>query len=343
VRCRRVPLAVVAAILGAALWAPGVWGAAATGAPAAAVGPNSGVIRGRVVDETLPVHPVAGQLVRLQIVERGSSSERQTRTGARGEFVFTGLPVGGLRVFLVSTEYERVSYDGGQRAILTADAPVRDVPLTVYDATSGRGTLRGVLVFAVVDVAPGALRVTTVEQVQNAGPRTIVPTRAEPVVFPLPPEAVDVQPLDGWQDPRVEDGRLTDTRPLPPGVVQLTYAYQERPVREPVPVEVKPPFGAARVEVLVSDAHLDVTATGLSNAGMIIASGRRYVRWSGGPIAPGSTLTLRLGGLPAGGDGWPGAAAGTLALVLAAGLVWTVAGRGVRSRARPKAFHAVSR
>jgi hypothetical protein len=300
-------------------------GAAPSGA-APSAGPASGVIRGQVVDRTPPIHPVAGQRVRLQIVERGSSSERQTRTGSDGAFVFAELPVGGLRVFLVSTDYEGASYEGAQRIVLTPGAPVRVVPLVVYDAGAGRAVLRGTLLFAVVDVVPGALRVTTVEQVQNTADRTIVTTPANPLVFALPAGALDVAPLDGWRDPRVENGRISDARAVTPGVVQLTYAYQERPAAGRASIMWTPPFGAARVEILVSDAHVHVIAGGLREAGPISASGHRYMHWSGGAIAPGGTLSLRLNGLPAAGDRWPGLAAGALAAALAAGLASALRG-----------------
>jgi hypothetical protein len=324
---RTLRAAGIAALLAAA------WGVGSRAAFAdAAAQPSalhSGVIRGHIVDHTPPARPVAGQLVRLHIVERGTSSERQMRTGADGTFVFAGLPVGGLRVFLVSTEYEGAVYQGAQRIVLTPDAPVRDVPLGVYDAGVDRGALRGTLLFSVVDIVPGALRVTTVEQVRNESPRTIVPTRTDPLVFPVPDAAVAVEPLDGWKDPRVEAGRITDTRAVPPSGVQLTYAYQERPAGRRASLSWTPPFGAARVEILVSDAHVGVAGAGLRDAGPLTASGRRYVHWSGGPIAAGGTLRLRLDGLPAAGDRWPGLAAGGLAAALAVGLGSALWGRGL--------------
>jgi hypothetical protein len=316
---------VIAAALAGILWiGPGAPMAAAGRVAASAAGSPaespSGVIRGRVVDETPPTHPLAGHVVRLQIVERGSSSERTTRTGAGGAFEFGRLPVGGLRVFVLSTEYQGASYEGPPRLVLTAEAPARDVPLAVYDAAPDRRALRGALLFAVVDVVPGALRVTTVEQMLNTGDRTIVPTATDPLVVPLPRTAVDVEPLDGWRDPRVEDGRLTDTRPIAPGAAQWTYAYQERPAGGAVPLVWAAPFGAARVEILVADAHVGVSAKDLRDAGVVTASGRRYVHWSGGPVAPGGSLSVELSGLRPGQDRWPGAAAGALAVLLAAGL-----------------------
>ena len=303
----------------AALGPGGVWGALEAGAQPSP-GEAAGVIRGQVVDRTAPAHPVVGQPVRLQIVERGTSSERQTRTGPDGRFVFTGLPVGGLRVFLVSTEYQGAAYEGAQRVVLTPSAPARDVPLTVYDAAANRRVLRGTLLFAVVDIVPGALRVTTVEQVENPTDRTVVVAPDDPLRFPLARGALAVTPLDGWRDPHVDEGHITDTRPFAPGVAQLTYAYQTRPAAGRVPLAWLLPFGAARVEILIADAHVAVTAGGLRSAGPVTASGRRYTRWSGGPVAPGGTVALGLAGLPAGGDRWPGVVAVALAVLLAGGL-----------------------
>jgi hypothetical protein len=336
-----VSAAGIAALLAAAAWYAGSRTAAFAGAAAQAPPVlHSGLIRGRVVDHTPPARPVAGHPVRLTIVERGASSERQARTDSDGTFVFAGLPVGGLRVFLVSTQYEGAVYQGAQRIVLTPDAPVRDVPLAVYDAGVDRGALRGTLLFSVVDIVPGALRVTTVEQVQNESPRTIVATRSNPLVFPLPDSAVAVEPLDGWDDPRVEAGRITDTRAVPPGEAQLTYSYQVRTARRRASLSWTPPFGAARVEILVSEAHVGVAGAGLRDAGPLTASGRRYSHWSGGPIAAGGTLRLRIDGLPEAGDRWPGLAAGGLAAALAVGLasaLWCRGASGVRHRRRDEA------
>ena len=277
------------------------------------------MIRGRIIDRTAPVRPVARQPVRLQIVERGTTSERQTRTDKTGAFVFSKLPVGGLRIFLVSTQYQGASYSTA-RIVLTAAAPVRDASLAVYDAGANRRVLRGPLVFAVVDVVPGALRVTTVEWVRNATDRTVVMTSADPLTFPLPREAVAVTPLDGWRDPHIEAGRITDARAIPPGMARLSYAYQERPRGRRAALVWAPPFGAARIEVLVSDAHLHIAGGGLHAGQPVTASGRRYARWSGGPIAAGDMVALRLDGLPAGGDRWPGGLAAALAAALGLGL-----------------------
>src|SRR5690349_6133887 len=116
---------VITALLGPGAGVPAAGSAAPPGGDTAgsnfmvAGGGSAGMIHGRIIDRTAPPHPVARQPVRLQIVERGTTSERQTRTDAAGAFVFSGLPLGGLRIFLVSTQYQGASYGTG-RILLTA-------------------------------------------------------------------------------------------------------------------------------------------------------------------------------------------------------------------------------
>jgi hypothetical protein len=63
-----------------------------------------------VLDQTPPAHPVAGQRVRLELVEHGSASTRGTATDLRGRFRFSHLPIGASRVFLVQVQYAGVPY-----------------------------------------------------------------------------------------------------------------------------------------------------------------------------------------------------------------------------------------
>jgi len=69
-----------------------------------AVTSMTGEIRGIVLDQTPRAHQVAGQRVRLEIVERGSASTQDTMADPRGRFTFPHLPLGGLRVFLVQVQ-----------------------------------------------------------------------------------------------------------------------------------------------------------------------------------------------------------------------------------------------
>jgi len=284
-----------------------------------APGAAGGQIAGRVVDRTAPAHALARQAVRLEIVERGASSERHALTDAQGRFAFAGLPVGGLRVFLVGTVVGGVPYQSG-RIVLTPSGPTAAVILVVYDPARDRSGMQVALVFGVVDVARGGLRVSVIQRFQNPTDRTVVTSAQAPLVFPLPAGAEAVTFIGGWHDPRVTDGRIEDAIPILPGALQVAYAYGLEARGRTLAVPWSFPDGAGDVEILVADQGLGVAGDGLRRAGVVTEGGRRYQRWSGGPVPPGGRITVHLSGIPAAQDAWPGALAAALACVLAGGL-----------------------
>lgn len=291
--------------------------------PPAAAAPDGGRIQGRVLDRTAPPHAVAGQIVRLTILERGASSDQEARSGPSGAFEFTGLPVGGIRVFLLSTQYRGVRYTS-DKIVLAPQAPVRAVELPVYDSSSNRRAVRGTLALAVVDVAQGAVRVSVVQGFLNPTDRAVTASSEDPIVFPLPGDAEHVQTLTGWHDPRAGNGRIADTFPLLPGSTQVAYAYELKTSGSQLRLPWLLPYGASDLEVLVPDAGVSVEAMGLSAAGTVTGPRARYMRWRGQSVPPGAEVVMLLGGLPPGRDPWPAAVAAGLAAVLFGGLALTV-------------------
>ncbi|HKV45541.1 MAG TPA: carboxypeptidase-like regulatory domain-containing protein [bacterium] len=291
--------------------------------PLAALFPSAaavqGEIRGRVMVRTAPVHPIGQQTVHLTIVERAVASEREAVTDAAGAFRFAGLPVGGIRVFVLHTEYAGVRYTT-DRIVLTPTASVRTVDLAVYASSPDRSPLRAPLALAVVDVARGALRVSVIQRLENPTDRTLVSTPQDPLDFPLPPKAESVSFLAGWGDPRIANGRITDAFPLMPGRTEVAYAYGLEPRSALVEVPWTFPYGAQDVEVLVADTGLAAAADGLTARGSVQGPHGRFLRLSGGPVARGRQIVLRLRGVPLDRDPWPGAVAVGLAVVLAGGL-----------------------
>jgi hypothetical protein len=305
-----------------------VLGAAAVSAFAisilpAAAAPTGGRIHGRVLDRTAPSHVVAGQTVRLTIVERGASSDQEATSDPSGEFEFTGLPVGGMRVFLLSTQYRGVRYVG-DRIVLAPQAPVRAVELAVYESSSSRRVVRGTLALAVIDVARGAVRVSVVQGFLNPTDRSVTVSSEDPMVFPLPAEAEHVQTLTGWRDPRAGNGRIADTFPLLPGSTQVAYAYELKTSGSQLRLPWLLPYGASDLEVLVPETGVSFAAKGFSASGTVTGPRARYTRWGGQSVRPGAEVVMLFGALPAGRDPWPAAIAGGLAVALFGGLALTL-------------------
>ena len=306
---RRTALAALAIWLGAALTAPALPAAAAT----------VGRIEGRVIDRTAPAHPLAHQRVRFMVIERGVLSERETRSDARGAFAFTGLPVGGIRVFVLSTVYRSVRYDS-DRVVLSASSPVHSVDLTVYEPSPDRSVLRTPVAFAVVEIARGGLRVSVIQRFDNPTDRVVAISPRDPLIFPLPRGAGLVRFLGGWRDPRVDNGRIEDAFPIFPGTTHVAYSYVVDVRRSEVTLPWTLPYGAEDVEVLVADVGVQVAGDGLRPLGTVTGRPGRYLRWSGGPVALGGQVAVRLQGVPVGQAPWPGVVAVALALTLGIGL-----------------------
>ncbi len=301
-----------------------LWGAAVAacvfGVPADLTASGDGKIQGRVIDRTAPQHPVAHQTVRLTIVERGASSDLAVISDGAGRFQFPSVPLGGIRVFVLSTEYRGVRY-ASDRVVLSDAAPVRDVDLPVYEPSANRGAVRGTVALAVVDVARGAVRVSVVQGLANPTDRTVVVAPRDPLVFPLPPGAETVTPLAGWRDPHVAAGRITDAFPLTPGTAQVAYSYELGARESPLRLAWSLPYGAKDVEVLVADVGVSTAADGLISQGTVTGPRGQYRRFSGGPLPAGGQVVVRLRGVPSARDPWPGAVAAGLGAVLAGGLM----------------------
>jgi len=294
-----------------------------------------GEIRGNVVDQTAPAHPVAGQPVRLEIVEPTANSTRITTTDAQGRFAFTGLPVGGPRVFLVQVDYGGIPYTA--KVALSAAAPVRDVPMSVFVTNTDRTAVHGTVVFAVFELIHDVLRVSVVEQLENATDQTVAVTNEDPMVFPLPlispaprrAPSASVEFVGGWREPRVNDNTITDTIPVLPGITEVAYAFGVEARTRTATLQWKFPYGATEINFLV-DPNLRVSAPGLQADGIVTERGRRYARWSGGSVSAGEAVDVRLDGLPVPTPRWLEIALGVLALALASGLILVL-----RLRRRP--------
>jgi hypothetical protein len=276
-----------------------------------------------VIDRTAPPHPLARQVVSLEIVERAARSERRTLSDAHGNFAFIGLPLGGIRVFILATEYQGVRYES-DRVTLALDSPARSQDLVVYDGARGRAGLRATVAFAVVDIGRGGIRVSVIQRFENPTDRTLVPTGDDPLVFPLPRGAEAVAFLAGWRAPRLTEGQITDTIPLRPGTQQVAYAFDVEARTQDVTFPWKLPYGAADVEILVQDVGVRPRAESLHPAGTVAGPRGRYLRWSGGPVAPGSEVAISLEGVPVAQHILLAVVIAALAVALGSGLVWAL-------------------
>jgi hypothetical protein len=184
----------------------------------------------------------------------------------------------------------------------------------------------GTVAFMVVEPAQGSLRLSVIQRLTTAPGHVVLRTERDRLVFPLPevaPPPRHSEPVDfvsGWRRPRVVNGVITDAAP-PLSGAEVAYALVFQLRGTTATLRWILPYGATDVELLVPERGVRASGIGLRDRGVVIERGRRYVRWSGGPVAPGEAVSVRLNGLPVPDGRWPEIAAGVLAVALAGGLV----------------------
>ena len=181
----------------------------------------------------------------------------------------------------------------------------------------------------VVEPAGSAIRLNVVQQLGGVIDR---PAGDEPLrlVFPLPvlvPAAREVAPVEfvsGWRSPKVVNGVIVDALPRASREAELAYAFFVRPRDGAATLRWTLPYGAAGVEVLVTERGVRVSAPDLRDRGIVTERGRRYRHWSAGPVNAGGVIGLRLDAPSSSGDRGPEMIAAVLAVALLGGLVVTL-------------------
>jgi len=200
-------------------------------------------------------------------------------------------------------------------------------PAVTVPEAAGPLPVSGTVAFMVVEPVDRLLRLSVIQRVATAPDHVILGTDQDRLVFPLPevvPRPRHSEPVDfvsGWRRPRVVNGVITDAVPQLFGAAELAYAFVFQPRGATATLRWILPYGATDIVLLVPEHGIRASGTGLHDGGVVTERGRRYVRWSGGPAAPGEAISVRLDGLPVPDGRWPEIAAGMLAVALAGGLV----------------------
>jgi hypothetical protein len=246
----------------------------------------------------------------LFIGAHGTESVGQTRSGPDGRFAFTGLADGR---YLVTAHYQGVSY---ATHALVAGAPVA-VTVQVYEV-SPKVALRIAALGLAVDVRPGYVRVNEVLHLQNPTTRTFLGD----IRFPLPRGARYVVFAEGLHQPRVEGEAIADRLIVRPRSHQVAYTYSVGGHGE-ISLDRDLTLPVDRVETFVV-APAQMRSPRLQPLPDETSEGRVYTRASGRAV-PAGRLTMSVAGVPSPRLWLAPVAAGMLAALLVAGLMFAMA------------------
>ncbi|MGQ9629058.1 MAG: hypothetical protein ACUVXI_01930 [bacterium] len=186
----------------------------------------------------------------------------------------------------------------------------------------------------IIGLAEGGLRVQEIIVIRNAAPYTYVGRGGFTLQFSLPSGARDIgvgAELDEEGTTVLGDAILI-SGPVPPSGRQIIYRY-DLPVDAPSYVlrrTVDYPTG--KFDVFLAVPGASIRSDRLELREPLVVEGRRYLRLSGGDLAPATVIELTIEGLPQGGIGafQVGVLVATAA-IFAGGLIYPF----VRRRGRP--------
>jgi hypothetical protein len=264
---------------------------------------GNGVISGRVQNGTAGGGPVGSLTVTLRhFAGMQLAEERQTQTGPDGSFRFDGLPTSPQDAYLVVVRYAGVDYVSGM--VQLHQQPEQTVDLAVYETTTDPSTVRIASRSLVIAGASPELRAVDIMDiliVENSGDRTYLGDRSGVVLrIPLPRGAQEISPQPGFDygQPRLEDGVLLTTGPLPPGsqTVVLSYAVPYEGTRATLSIGTAMPTGTLRV--LVRDGTYRLSSRSLIDTGTVEVSGVTYRVLAVDSPVVGDMHVVQVSGLP---------------------------------------------
>ncbi len=324
---------------------------AALWAPAGVRAQETGVVEGRVVNATPDGPPIGAIPLTLRTFRRMTQeSETLGRTDAQGRFRFEGLEVHPDIRYFVQAGYQNVAYRSRAIDLVREPGPVEVSVWETTTADAGIFIRRASIAVPESQPQQGFVTFLEVVTVVNESGRTFVgslftdPQAGGSVRLPLPDGVVNVSLGHGFEPDgaRAAPGGMIGLAPLPPGEQELVFTYAVPYTETALTLRRLYAYRVDSVQVVLPASGPRAASASLELVGPVDIEGRPHVLLTGGRIAPGDVLALRLSELPrfvSLRDGGPsldtalrGAVVGAMAVALATALSYAIV---VRRRRHP--------
>lgn len=296
---------------------------APTGEAAQPPATGAGVVSGQVIK--LAGDPLP-QGLEVQLLAFDNFQQTLTRTqtiASDGMFAFTDVEMPEGRAFLVAVEFGRTTYTS-DLAVAGPEPQEISLQVTVYDATADTSALsidRMHLFFEFLST--DTVRVAELILITNPTDQMVIADEegSPTVEISLPPGAQNLQFEEGALGEQFVElpGGFGDLRGIQPGIGahQILFSF-DMPYERTFDLNQTVDLPVSALVVLLPDVGVSLEGEGLTSSGTRDIEGRTYELFTGGELAAGSTLPVRLTGTPSFGDA--GAVAGDSRNSLAIGM-----------------------
>jgi hypothetical protein len=270
-----------------------------------------GTLEGRIVNGTKGGGPVPGLEVTLRPSSPEAGPDQRTAADKDGKFRFGGLSATTPFSYTLSTSYTGVEYKS-QGVILASGEELKQVELPVYEVTEDSSAIKSDLAHIVIEVDPKAQTLVVMEYqvLSNGGDKTYLGLvssgsgKRETLRFPLPQDAVHLQPIDGLDANEVvtlsKGPGFADSVPLQPGKREVAYSYMLDYNDRSYTFQRALAYPVGRINLLVADVGAQVNAPGLASQQMLDIEGKKFLLLSGEGLGQGQSIEVQLSGLPLG-------------------------------------------
>ena len=269
---------------------------------------GGGVIDGQLVLQTENDGSLAEfDVTLIFFTDEKVKETRTTKTDAQGEFEFTGLVTD--NEYMVSVRYGGIDY---YYPVVFGDGETRaPIKISVCDTTTSDERIRVMLAHVIIYVAEESISVTEVFLLANDGDRTYVGEgrvidggKQGLLVFTLPERAFDFDAPPELIGDYVflDNNKVADTSPFPPGERQLVYSYKLiKEVSSDFILNLVIDYPTDSIEVMVKGTDIEVASTRLRPEEPVDSdTGERFIHLSGENLLRGDTVDISLSSLSRG-------------------------------------------
>ena len=292
---------------------------------------------GDVPAGTVTIRVVRGQMTNVlkgqSVTLTGAGAAKSQQTDDSGHATFSGLTPGTRVQASVTVDGEKIdsqSFEvpqaGGVRMVLVATDPDAAKKAAEAQALAQSAPVQGTVVLGsdsrfVIEVGDEGLNVFNILTVVNTARRP-VQTDA-PLVFTLPEGARGASMIEGsTPNAAVVKKTVVVNGPFPPGPTTVQFAYSLPMDAGTITIQEKLPVQMTQFTLLAQKiGAMTVSSPQMSEHRDMEADGQSYIVGQGPAIAPGTTVTLTLSGVPHP-PSWPKNLALTLSVALLAWGAW---------------------
>lgn len=270
----------------------------------------------------------------MALVERGPEVRAKAKVGPGGQFRFTDLRVEAQGNYVVSTTYQGVDYFSEPVTLSASDAR-SNLELPVYETSPDPANIRIKNLHLVISVHPGYLTVGYVALLQNVGNRTYMPGEKggeEGLRLLLPAGYTQASMVEGANPSNVKassEGIILN-EPFPPGNRQLFLNFKMAYGSTSLRWAQKVAYPTEGMDLFLPQSKARLSSELFKEMGPVNIRGESYRRFRATSVSPGSLVFLELSGLPQVQAGFKWPLAIVFALLLFAGLVYSVLNRGAK-------------